>query len=144
MNKKWKLIPKIVSGKKKIESRWYVNKIAPWNRIKKGEIIYFKDSGEPITAKATVEKVLQFININNNFNDYNYKHIIEILKKYGKLIDFTNEDYESFAKQNSNKNYCILVFLKDPAYIEPFKIIKSGFGNANAWLCVDNVENIKA
>ena len=52
MNKRWKLIPKILDGSKTIESRWYVNKIKPWNSIKEDDKIYFKNSGEPITAFA--------------------------------------------------------------------------------------------
>ena len=60
MRKSWGLTQKILSGKKKIESRWYKVKYAPWDRIKFGEIVYFKDSGEPVTIKTEVEKVIQF------------------------------------------------------------------------------------
>jgi len=58
MNKKWNLIPKILSGEKKIESRWYMARFVPWGRIKKGDTVYFKDAGMPVTAKAKVSKVL--------------------------------------------------------------------------------------
>lgn len=34
MNPKRKLIPKILSGEKKIESRWYMMRVAPWDKIK--------------------------------------------------------------------------------------------------------------
>ncbi|MEI7477466.1 MAG: hypothetical protein WCJ81_02865 [bacterium] len=33
MKKSRKLIPKIVSGEKTIESRWYQTKRAPWNTV---------------------------------------------------------------------------------------------------------------
>ena len=42
MKKSWGLTEKILTGAKKIESRWYKNKHTPWNRIKSGEIVYFK------------------------------------------------------------------------------------------------------
>lgn len=48
MRKSWGLTSKILSREKKIESRWYNSKYPPWNRIKKGEIVWFKDSGEPV------------------------------------------------------------------------------------------------
>ncbi len=37
MKKAWKLIPKILDGQKKVESRWGVNKCAPWGKIKVGD-----------------------------------------------------------------------------------------------------------
>ncbi|MDD3170585.1 MAG: hypothetical protein WCX24_03540 [Candidatus Paceibacterota bacterium] len=63
MKKFWGLTKKILSGEKKIESRWYKAKYSPWDRIKKGERIYFKDSGEPVRLVAEVEKVLQFFGL---------------------------------------------------------------------------------
>jgi len=43
-------------GEKQIESRWYVNKINPWNKVKVGDTVYFKNSGDPVTAKVRVKK----------------------------------------------------------------------------------------
>ena len=63
VRKSWKLTDKILSGQKTIESRWYASRRAPWNRIRAGETVYFKNSGEPVTIKADVEKVLQFDNL---------------------------------------------------------------------------------
>jgi len=37
MKRSWGLIPKILSGEKTIESRWYKKRIPPWNRISKGK-----------------------------------------------------------------------------------------------------------
>lgn len=64
MKKSWDMIPKILTGEKTIESRWYQTKRAPWGKIAAGETVYFKNSGEPVTAKATVAKVLQFKSLN--------------------------------------------------------------------------------
>lgn len=58
MKKSWGLTQKILSGQKKIESRWYKSKHSPWGKIEKGDIVYFKDSGEPISIKTGVEKVM--------------------------------------------------------------------------------------
>jgi ASC-1-like (ASCH) protein len=134
MRKSWKLIPKILAGEKTIESRWYKNRICPWNRINVGDIVYFKDSGEKVTVYAKVRRVMQFDGINEKiFN--------KIVKKYGKRIGINGA---SFNEYYSSKNYCILVFLEDIVEVDtPFKIDKSGFGNACAWLCVDDIEKIK-
>ncbi len=134
MKKKWKLIDKILSGEKTIESRWYKNRYKPWNSIKAGNLVYFKNSGEAVTAVAEVEKVLQFDNLDKN--QFNY-----IIRNYGKSIGLRNAKYSDYYK---SKNYCILIFLKDAKELQcPFSIDKTGYGNACAWLCVDDVKNLK-
>ena len=77
MRKSWGLVPKILTGKKKIESRWYKTKYPPWDKIKKGETVYFKDSGEPVSVKTQVDKVIQI-------SELNPKKVKEILNKYAK------------------------------------------------------------
>ena len=57
MRNSWGLLSKIISGNKTIESRWYKTKYRPWGRIKSGDILYFKDSGKPVTVKAKVDEV---------------------------------------------------------------------------------------
>jgi len=135
LNKKLKLLPKVLSGEKSIESRWYVARYAPWNRIGTGDVVYFKNSGEPITAKVHVKKVLQFSNLNKS-------KILEILDKYGTKIGFEKKDHLAWANKMQKKNYCILIFLENPQKIEPFRINKKGFGNACAWMCAQDIEQI--
>ncbi len=135
LTKKRNFLNKIISGEKTIESRWYVNKIAPWNKIKKGEIVYFKNSGEQIKVKAKVKKVLSF--------DLKHKKIKDILLEYGEEIGFNLQEIDKWIEFYKNKNYCILMFLENPIEIKPFNINKKGFGNACAWLCVDDIERIR-
>jgi ASC-1-like (ASCH) protein len=135
MKKSWNFIPKILSGEKSIESRFYMAKFAPWDKIKKGDTIYFKNSGEPISARANVEKVLQFDNLNSD-------KIIEICNKYGKEIGIKTEKFDKFIALKENKKYCILIYLKQPEAVEPFEINKTGFGNAAAWLCTQDIRKI--
>jgi ASC-1-like (ASCH) protein len=137
MRKSWGLTQKILSGQKKIESRWYKVKCAPWDIIKAGETVYFKDSGEPVTIKTEVDKVLQF-------SDLTPDKVKEVLYQYGQAgglgIDTTPEFFEMFK----DKKYCILIFLKNPQETTPFEIDKSGFGAMSAWISVDDVNRIKA
>lgn len=134
MNKSWKLIPLVVSGKKSIESRWYVKKIAPWGMIKAGDTVFFKDSGELVTAKAKVVKVRQF-----HFRDISETaHIIE---KYGKRICLVDSDFRNWKR---TPKYCILLFLKKAKWIKiPFNVDKRGFGSGAAWLTIKNIRKIK-
>jgi len=136
MKKSWGLTQKILSGNKKIESRWYVSKYAPWDRIKAGETVYFKDSGEPVTIKAEVSKVLQFSNLNR-------EKVKKILNQYGKEEGISIDDIPHFFELVKNKKYCLLIFLENPQKIKPFKIDKTGFGMMSAWLCIDNIKKKK-
>lgn len=38
LRKDWKLLPKILSGEKTIESRWYQTKRGSYNKIKEGTL----------------------------------------------------------------------------------------------------------
>lgn len=136
MRKSWGLTDKILNGQKKIESRWYSVKYKPWDRIKAGETVYFKDSGAPVRIKAEVSRVIQFA-------DLTPKRAKEILDKYGKDDGIEPEKIPEFFERFKDKKYCILIFLKNPVEVEPFDIDKTGFGAMSAWIMVDSVSKIR-
>lgn len=118
--KSGELIPKILSGEKKIESRWSINKIAPWGKVHSNDVIYFKQSGGDVLAKAEVEKVIGIENLDQ------------------KAVRWIAKKYRLKGEWGKDKKYCTLIFLKKPQKVKPFKINKSGFGSAAAWLCYSN------
>lgn len=132
LKKNWKLLGKIISGKKTIESRWYHTKRAPWGKIAEGDTIYFKNSGEPVTVKATAGKVMQL--------EINPEKAKEILETYGKEIGL--ENINASYERNKDKRYCILVFLKDVQKVEPFNIDKTGHGLMSAWISIEDIKQI--
>jgi hypothetical protein len=135
MNKQWKLIPRTLSGEKKIESRWYMTKRPPWDRIKAGETVYFKDAGMPVSAKATVAKVMQHSGLTE-------EKVRGIVERYGGDggLGLSSKGLFDWARK---KKYCILVFLKDTTAVTPFEINKTGFGNACAWMCTEKISKIR-
>lgn len=137
MRKSWGLLPKILSGEKVIESRWYKNKYAPWDKIKNGEVVYFKNSGEPVSIKADVSNILQFSNLTSN-------KVKEILDEYGQKDGIIKSETDKYYKMFRDKKYCLLVFLKNPQRITPFQINKKGFGAMSAWITVEDISKIKA
>lgn len=137
MRKSWGLTQKVLSGEKTIESRWYMNRYKPWGVINQGDTVYFKDSGEPVRLRTTVDKIVQFENLTP-------QKVATILKQYahdGLGID--KNDIKLYFEMFKNKRYCLLVFLKDPRIVEPFEIDKSGFGTMAAWITVDRIDLIK-
>ncbi|OGM89698.1 hypothetical protein A3J77_01720 [Candidatus Wolfebacteria bacterium RBG_13_41_7] len=136
MRKSWGLTDKILDGRKKIESRWYSVKYKPWDNIKEGETVYFKNSGESVRIKAEVSKVIQF-------TDLTPKKVKKILDRYGKDDGIEKEKILEFYKRFKDKKYCILIFLKNPTEIRLFDIDKTGFGAMSAWITVGNISKIK-
>lgn len=133
MKKSWGLIPKIISGEKTVESRWYKNRISPWDKVQAGDVVYFKNSGEPVTAIANVSSVLQFSNLDKE----QFENIID---KYAESICLKVREYDEYYQ---SKNYCILIFLSEAQKLkEPFNIDKKGYGISSAWLCVDDIKKI--
>ena len=136
MRKSWGLTQKILTGEKKIESLWYKTKHAPWDKIKASETIYFKDSGEPVTIRATVSKVLQF-------SDLTPDKVNNLLGKYGKEDGIQAKELSKYYQMFKDKKYCLLIYLKDAMKIKPFSINKRGFGAMAAWISVEDVNSIK-
>lgn len=135
MNSSWKLIPKIISGEKIIESRWSVNKIIPWKKVQVGERVYFKDSGKKVSLVAVVSRVLYFDNLNEDLK-------LKIIKKYGTKISISS--VSRMMGWLKNKRYASLIFLKNPKVIKkPFDIDKRGFGSGAAWIVVNDINKIK-
>lgn len=136
MKKSWGLTAKILEKHKTIESRWHMNRSAPWNKIRAGETIYFKDSGAPITLTARVGRVMQF-------SDITPLRVKKILRRYGTADGIDSRSMGAFYNRFKNKKYCILIFLKSPRSITPFAIVKRGFGLMSAWVSVPHISQIK-
>ena len=136
MKKSWKLTEKILSGKKKIESRWYSSKKAPWGKIKPGEKIYFKDSGEPVTVVAEVNHAVQY-------DALTPEKVRDTLEQNGEDDGIEKERLSYFFELFKKKRYCILIFLKNPHSVGPFVINKKGYGNMAAWITVSSINLLK-
>ena len=135
MRKSWGLTEKVLTGEKNIESRWYRVRYAPWGRIKKGDAVYFKDSGEPVRLKARVQKVLQF-------QDLTPARVKKLLQKYGRDDGIEEKDIPAFFERFKDKKYCVLVFLAHAKKVLPFHINKSGFGAMASWVIVGDIKSI--
>lgn len=140
MKSSWKLLPKILSGEKTVESRWYKFKACPWNRIFPEDIIYFKDSGKPVTVKARVTKVQQYI-------VEDVKDAVNLFLQIGSEdlgipVKTKNDIPRLVLDYISNKKYATFVYFDNVQKIKPFNINKKGFGMQAAWMCVGDLESI--
>ena len=112
----------ILRGSKTIESRWSLKKIAPYQKVKKGDVILLKQSGKMVTATAKVKDV-KYFELTPSIADY-------INEQWGKQIGIEYFDnWEAFRR----KKYCTLIWLEEVKCVEPFEVKKS---NGSGWLVV--------
>ena len=110
----------VINGKKSIESRWSNKKIAPFDKVKEGDILYIKKTGCNVTATAKVKLVKYF---------FLTPEIAEDIKKvYGNEIC---TDYFDDWEKYKNKNYCTLIWLDNVKNVDEFMVKKS---NGAGWL----------
>jgi len=132
-----RLLPTIVSGRKNIESRWYVHRASPWDRIFAEDRVYFRNAGGPVEAAAVVERVVQ-VEVDSK------AEIARLVRQYGGEpgICFPWSRAET-VRRLSGKQYVILIFLKDTVAVMPFFVDKRGFGNACAWMAVGDIAQVR-
>lgn len=104
----------ILNGQKTIESRFSKNKILPYNKISKDDIVIVKKSGGNIVAYFTIKKVLFF--------DLNTTSINEIKDKYNKQLCVD----DSFWISKKSSNYVTLIIIDKLIKLKPFHINKKG------------------
>jgi len=138
MKKSWGLTTKIADGTKTIETRWYKTRANPWDNIYPDDMVYFKDSGDPVTVRAKVSQVEQY-------EDLTPKRVIELLSIFAKKdgLGIDSGSIKKFHYLFQDKRYCIVIFLAQATRVEPFDIDKSGFGLQTAWLTVSDIDQIR-
>jgi hypothetical protein len=78
-----------------------------------------------------------------SFEDLDPVKVKELLIKYGEEDGIQKNDLENYFNLFKDKKYCLLIFIDKPELIKPFEIDKKGFGAMAAWLCVENIRQIR-
>lgn len=134
LKKSFHFLPRILSSEKTIESRWYFSRRVPWDRVSKGDWVYFKNTGEPLTVKAKIQRVEQY--------EITPDKAWEILKLKRKMIGISSDGLIDFYERVKYKKYCILVYLETAQSIQPVAITKDGFGSMTAWMTVSDINTL--
>jgi len=134
MKPSWGLIKKIITGEKRLETRWYENKIAPWDNIFEGDRIYFKDAGGKVRLRAEVGRVWQYVDLNPD-------KVLKLLIKYARTdgIGSDEKEIKKFERIFEKKKYMIAIEILNPIKIKPFGISKKGFGILSGWITVPDI-----
>ncbi len=92
----------IFSGEKEIESRFSINNVAPFSRVRKGDIIIIKKSGGNIEGVFLAGETLYFSNLTQ-------ERLSQIEQQYGKKIGWHVDP--DFFSNKSSANYLSLIFI---------------------------------
>ncbi len=113
----------VLAGTKTIESRFSMNKCAPYNKVQVGDTLLIKETGKDVSATAKVKDV--------KYYELTPSLVEDIRIKYGKAIGTDSpKDWESTTR----KKYCTLVWLENVDQINPIKVQRScGAG----WICLE-------
>jgi len=107
-------IEKILSGRKKIESRFSKVKMVPYMQVKRGDILILKESGKKAKGTVEVSNVLFFAEMTP-------KKINKIKIKYNSKI-LADREYWEIKKE---AKFGTLIFLRNPKrYLAPIRIEK--------------------
>lgn len=102
----------VFNGKKKIESRFSMNKISPYKKIKKGDVVILKKSGGLVTGIFVAGNVKFFHKLNKSL-------MKQIETEYGELICSAYD--KDFWKNRDRTNYASLIEVKKIKKLPPFK-----------------------
>src|SRR3989344_3661245 len=92
----------ILDGKKSIESRFSMSKIAPFGVISAGDIVYIKPAGKDIIGQFRVQKVIFYDGLSS-------QDILDIKRVYGTQIAADEAFWESKIKSK----YGTLIFISE-------------------------------
>ncbi len=104
----------MLDGKKTIESRFSKNKIAPYNKITKDDIVIIKESSGNVLGYFTIKDVLFF--------DLNVISIDEVKSKYNSRLCVD----DTFWANKKDSRYATLIFIDKLFKLKPFHIRKKG------------------
>lgn len=104
----------MLEGKKRVESRFSKKKIAPYEKIKKEDIVLVKKSGGNIIAYFTIKEVLFF--------DLQNISIEKIKEQYNKELCVD----DTFWENKKESKYATLIVIDQIIKLKPFPINKKG------------------
>lgn len=116
----------ILTGKKTIESRFSVNRISPFGKVSKGDLVLLKKAGGAVVGLFIAGDVIFYSRLNT-------KKLAEIENNFAKQI--CSEVNPNFWENRKESKFATLIYISQFIEVEPFRINKS---DRTAWSIVQN------
>jgi len=123
-------IEAVLSGKKKVETRFSLNKIIPFGLVSIGDLVYIKPPGDEIMGQFRVKKVFSFEGLTQ-------EDMEKIRKDYGGKINTGEENVdEKYWQDKKASRFGTLIFIGDSERFitSPIKIKKS---DMRGWMVLE-------
>ncbi|XVJ66918.1 MAG: hypothetical protein HEQ40_12395 [Lacibacter sp.] len=125
------ILTKLLEGKKTLESRMSANKIRPFGRIKKDDIILVKKSGGDIVAVFVAGSV-------NSYSNLTPLKIKNLCFEYSEKLGVPPED--NFWREKQTAKFATIISVKHLKKITPYSIEKK---DRTAWVILqERKENV--
>jgi hypothetical protein len=119
----------ILDGKKSIESRWSVHRIAPYGVSKKGDIVFVKRSSGLVEGYFTMKGVKS-----PGLSGINAEQVAKIREQYQAELAITDP---TFWQERAKDHYVTLIWIDQPTRCTPFAIEKI---DRRSWIVLKKAE----
>lgn len=127
-------LEKLLDGTKTTIIRGAAGRKMPYGRVNPGDVLYLINNNAEglIRAKAKVKNVF-------NSEMMTKEDSIQLLSDNQEKLQLTPHQKKRWA----GKRYLVLIEVSEASEIEPFSIDKSGYGNMDDWLPVEDIRQVK-
>ena len=134
LDSKAKELDLLLAAKKTMIIRGAAGRKLPHGRVNDGDILYFIENNAKgmILATARVESVF-------NSEKMTEEESIQLVNSNQAKLQLTKQQFDRWA----GKRYLVLIEVTGVEKVEPFQIDKSGYGNMDDWLPVEQIEKVK-
>ena len=132
---KSKEMDKLATGQKTMIIRGASEKRFPYNKVRKGDELYFLYDDEDeskIKSKALVYSVF-------NSEILNEKESLELVNQKQTYLQLTPEQIKRWA----GKKYLILIEITNFEFVDCISLDKSKYEIVNDWIPIDDIKNVK-
>ena len=127
-------LEKMISGEKCMIIRGAAGRKMPYGRVHPGDRLFLleNDGSGLVRARCEVEDVIQSDKMDREVS-------VAMVQEYQDKLQLSNAQKKRWA----GKRYLVLIEVGKLDTLEPFGIDKSGYGNMDDWLPVEDIQRVK-
>jgi len=134
LDAKAKEMDKILSGNKKMIIRGATGRKLPYGKVNSGDALYFINNNSEGLVKALAKVKIVF-----NSEKMLPEESKNLIERNQEKLKLTDKQLDRWI----GKRYLVLIEIEDVTEVHPFEIDKSGYGNMDDWLIVEDIKKVK-
>jgi hypothetical protein len=134
LDAKAKEMETLLSGQKTMIIRGATGRKLPYGRVSSGDELYFINNNAEgvVKAKAKAKRII-------NSDKMSKEESVTFVEGHQDKLQLTAKQFKRWA----GKRYIVLIEVEEIEQLPPFPIDKSGYGNMDDWLPVEDIESVK-